>query len=319
METKLPIESPNAERPPIRESPCLVTASGQREFELTGNPTMPQSGLQWPHPSKVATNKAIWCPPQTTDPFLSPGKAGQKSRCGAYTDDGLLLQGKIPFFPLTSHEVRNAGKIPPAPHSSLVLYWFLENSLKGKPGILCCSLPSPKAKQIVSPGREGTQKHWSHQPPLYVRTALEASQGSPVLPAPEPCVSMCIHLWRASDSATLQSMYEWFRLPLRPPLSVNPELSWVILFFCDYAFLFPLLTFLTRSLNQFHSPLSAVLLWDLRTALGNGVLSSVPCIDTGWYLLWEPCSPVGLHINSALTLLVTLPWLTSRLLVNSVS
>lgn len=59
METKLPIESPNAERPPICESPCMVTASGQHEFELTGNPTMPQSGLQWPRPSKVATNKAI--------------------------------------------------------------------------------------------------------------------------------------------------------------------------------------------------------------------------------------------------------------------
>ena len=59
VEIKLPVESPNAERPPIRESPCLVTASGQREFELTGNPTMAQSGLQWPRPSKVATNKAI--------------------------------------------------------------------------------------------------------------------------------------------------------------------------------------------------------------------------------------------------------------------
>lgn len=76
METKLPIESPNAERPPICESPCMVTASGQREFELAGNPTMPQSGLQWPRPSKVATNKAIWvdvhCKQQT--PFCPPEK-----------------------------------------------------------------------------------------------------------------------------------------------------------------------------------------------------------------------------------------------------
>lgn len=35
---------------------------------------------------------------------------------------------------------------------------------------------------------------------------------------------MCIHLWHASDSGTLQSTYEWFRLPLLPPLSVNPGL-----------------------------------------------------------------------------------------------
>lgn len=86
------------------------------------------------------------------------------------------------------------------------------------------------------------------------------------------------------------------------PWVLIPELSWVILYFCDYDFLFLLLTFLTRSLNHSHSPLSAVLLWDVRPALGNGILSSVPCIDIGWYLLWEPCSPVGLHINSALTL-----------------
>lgn len=318
METKLPIESPNAERPPIRESPCLVTASGQCEFELTGNPTVPQSGLQWPCPSKVATNKAIWCPLQTTDPFLSPGKAGQKSRCGAHTDDGLLLQGKTPFFPLPMKQGM-LGKSHLPPHPSLVLYWFLENSLKGKPGILCCSLPSPKAKQVVSPGREGTQKHWSHQPPLYVRTALEAWQGSPVCQLLSPvlvCAFTCdVLLTPAPYNPCMNDSV----FPCSLPCLLILELSWVILFFCDYDFLFPLLTFLTRSLNHFHSPLSAVLLWDLRTALGNGVLNSVPCIDTGWYLLWEPCSPGGLHINSALTLLITLPWLASGLLVNSVS
>lgn len=74
METKLPVESSNAERSPIRESPCMVPAPGQHGFELTGNPTMPQSGLQCPRPSTVVTNKAtaVHCRQQT--PFCPPKK-----------------------------------------------------------------------------------------------------------------------------------------------------------------------------------------------------------------------------------------------------
>lgn len=178
METKLPVESSSAERPPIHESPRMVTASGQHGFELTGNPTMPQSGLQWRRPSTVATNKAIQCPLQTTDPFLSPEKAGQKSGCGAYTDDHLLLQGKALFFPLPMKQgMLGKSHLPLPLPPSLVLYWFLENSLKRKPGVLRCSLPSPKL--IVSLGREG-HRNAGPKPPLYVRTVLEAFQGSPV-------------------------------------------------------------------------------------------------------------------------------------------
>lgn len=186
-------------------------------------PRCPKSGLQCPRPNTVATNKAIWCPLQTTDPFLSPEKAGQKSGCGAYTDDRLLLQGKALFFPLPMKQgMLGKSHLPPSLPASLVLYWFLENSLKRKPGVLHCSLPSPKAKQIVSSGREGTQKRWSHQPPLYVSLCPGSLSRLTCLPAPEPCVSMCINLWHVSDSATLQSMYEWLRLPLLPPLNVNP-------------------------------------------------------------------------------------------------
>lgn len=144
-------------------------------------------------PSQCSSNQqGHCCPLQTTDPFLSPEKAGQKSGCGAYTDDRLLLQGKALFFPLPMKQgMLGKSHLPPSLPPSLILYWFLENSLKRKPGVLRCSLPSPKL--IVSLGREETQKRWSQ-----ATSVCEDCPGSlprlTCMPAPEPCVSMCINL-----------------------------------------------------------------------------------------------------------------------------
>lgn len=188
METKLPVESSNAERSPIRESPCMVPASGQHGFELTGNPTMPQSGLQCPRPSAVVTNKAtaVHCRQQT--PFCPPKKQ-VKSPGAALTRMTACCYKVKPcsfLFPWSKECWENPTCLLPSLPPSLILYWFLENSLKRKPGVLRCSLPSPKL--IVSLGREETQKRWSQ-----AASVCEDCPGSlprlTCMPAPEPCVS----------------------------------------------------------------------------------------------------------------------------------
>lgn len=216
------------------------------------------SSNQQGHPMSTADNR----------PLLSPEKAGQKSGCSAYTDDHLLLQGKALFFPLPMKQgMLGKSHLPLPLPPSLVLYWFLENSLKRKPGVLRCSLPSPKL--IVSLGREG-HRNAGPKPPLYVRTVLEAFQGSPVCQLLSPvlvCALTCeVFLTLPPYNPCMNDS----DFPCCLPWLLILELSWVILYFCDYDFLFPLLTFLTRSLNHCHSPLSAVLLWDVRTALGKG-------------------------------------------------
>lgn len=74
----------------------------------------------------------------------------------------------------------------------------------------------------MSLGREGPQKHWSHQPPLYVRTALEAWQGSPVCQLLSPvlvCAFTCDVLLTPAPYHPCMNDSDF---PLQPPLSVNP-------------------------------------------------------------------------------------------------
>lgn len=225
---------------------------------------MPRSCLQWPSLRTVATSKAIWCLLQTTDPFLSPEKAGQKSRCGVDADDRLLLQGKALLFPLPVKQGM-LGKSHMFSQSS-VLSWFPENSLKRKPGVLHCSPPSPKAKQIETLGREGTLKPWSHQPPLSVRALWGSCKGhlsdGHVSPRLVFALTCALLLTLPAYSPCMNNSDFPFRLPqaVHPGLVLGDSvLLWIWL---------PL-TFAYFS-NMFLKSFSlAVLLWNLKNTIGN--------------------------------------------------
>jgi hypothetical protein len=181
-ETKVPRESRSAHAHPSFWGMWTRAQSQDAPGHVFSGPVL----------STAATNKAIWCPLQTTDPFLSPEKAGQKPGRSVYADDRLLLQGKA----LLSSLLPKQGEKSHTFSQSLTLYWFLENSLKGSLQFYtACSLLLRLSKLCL----QGERRHWNPDPTSHLcmwLAALGVLQGSLVRRACAPCVSICSNVSR---------------------------------------------------------------------------------------------------------------------------